>query len=193
MIDCSVTFNSHATDTWGLSQSISIDPAKWFSLTHGQPSHPNALSIHHDYCRTAPPSNRHTTSELTSFPSFAKLTPSRTSMRTFSFCSGPIPPPLNGLCQFSAPSSLCSFSFFAAPLSPRFCGADDDPHSPLNPPTEKLDAMTRWQGIRGAKGLLRSAPPTERGEPAPRAALTSLYVETLPAGIVRMRSYTAQW
>ena len=38
--------------------------------------------------------------------------------------------------------------------------------------------------MRGAKGLLRSAPPTERGEPSPRTAQTSLYAE-----IVRIKSY----
>jgi len=123
------------------------------------------------------------------FPPFPKTTPSRTSIRSFSFCKGPIPPPRNGICQFRifppSPSKSSSLSSGA--------GADDAAHSPLNPPTKKLDAITRWHGMRGAKGLLRSAPPTERGEPWPRLAQTSLYVDTLPAGIVRTKSYTAQW
>jgi hypothetical protein len=42
--------------------------------------------------------------------------------------------------------------------------------------------------VHGAKGLLRSAPPMERGEPWPRTAQTSLYVDTLPAVIVRIKS-----
>jgi hypothetical protein len=113
--------------------------------------------------------NCHNTSSrlITILPPFPNPTPSRTSIRSFSFCSGPIPPPLNGLCQLRNFASSSSSSLGS-------CTTDDAPHSPLNPPTNKFDAMTRWHGMRGAKGLLRSAPPTERGEPWPRAAQTSL-------------------
>ena len=36
--------------------------------------------------------------------------------------------------------------------------------SPLKPPTYPFAAMTRWHGTSGAKGLLRRAPPTARGD-----------------------------
>lgn len=35
------------------------------------------------------------------------------------------------------------------------------PHSPKNPPMNRVDAMTRWHGAAGAKGFFRSADPTE--------------------------------
>lgn len=34
------------------------------------------------------------------------------------------------------------------------------PHSPMKPPINRLDAMTRWHGAAGANGFLRRAPPT---------------------------------
>ena len=133
--------------------STDISPRHMHSPTHS-PS-PSAS-------RPASP-NFQTASSLTAIcPSLLNCTPSHRNMRIFSFCNGPIPPPLNGLCQFFPPAP------------PTTTDDSDDSHSPLKPPTKRLDAMTRWQGIRGANGLLRRAPPTERGEPLPSALHTSL-------------------
>jgi hypothetical protein len=49
----------------------------------------------------------------------------------------------------------CTPVFFCPPLA--FVPV---PHSPKNPPMYKFDAMMRWQGTKGAKGLFRSAEPT---------------------------------
>lgn len=67
-------------------------------------------------------------------PSLSNRTPSRSS--SASFRPSLTPPVIE-------PVLLASFS-----------------HSPWNPPTRSVVAMTLWHGIKGAKGLSRSAPPT---------------------------------
>ena len=130
------------------------------------------------------PAHRYS-SPLTSLPSAVNGTPSCTNILTFSRWTAPWPFPLNWSFHPTAPTSgPTRFPLFAPPLR--------SVHSPKNPPTKKFDATTLWQGTNGANGLFRSAVPTERGEPEPKAMHMALYVLILPAGTFSMRSYTSQ-
>ena len=61
------------------------------------------------------------------------------------------------------------------------------PHSPLNPPRRRSEAMTRCQGMRPGEGNLRIAAPTDRAQP-PATSATAPYVVTTPERRARRRA-----
>ena len=64
------------------------------------------------------------------------------------------------------------------------------PHSPLNPPRRRSDAITRCQGTLVSAGqFLRITAPTDRAQP-PATLATAPYVVTLPAGTARTTACT---
>ena len=64
------------------------------------------------------------------------------------------------------------------------------PHSPLNPPRRRSDAITRCQGTLVSAGqFLRITAPTDRAQP-PATLATAPYVVTLPLGTLRTTACT---
>ena len=64
------------------------------------------------------------------------------------------------------------------------------PHSPLNPPRRRSDAITRCQGTLVSAGqFLRITAPTDRAQP-PATLATAPYVVTLPRGMPRTTACT---